>query len=409
MPTSDHYAEVQPIAGRPMDFEYILEAAKALAPSLKARGAEIDECRRLPEDVVQALREGGAFRMNMPKIWGGPELTSQQQIDVIEEYAKGNASVAWCVMIGSDSGLYSSWLEDAVAREMYTKLDTVQAGWVYPVGKAVRVEGGFEITGQWMFGSGCQHADWIGAGCWVFDSQEQADSGEPSLDWQVMIAPAGDFELLDTWYTTGLRGTGSTDYRATKLFIPEGRSFSFMGGPRRRGTLYAGQETFLRKMVGIPLGVAQAALDDAKAMLATKLEMPLMVPYREMPRVQTAIAQAEMTLGAARAYHEAAVGAMWNRLEAGEVPTPAERAASWLARVNVFQSARDVVRGLFDVVGASAVYTQKSAFDLYLRDLETMCQHVIGQRKGLELVGGLLLSEDGMAANPFLNPPVLAT
>ena len=88
--------------------------------------------------------------------------------------------------------------------------------------------------------------------------------------------------------------------------------------------------------------------------------------------------------------------------------TPAERAASWLARVNVFQSARDVVRGLFDVVGASAVYTQKSAFDLYLRDLETMCQHVIGQRKGLELVGGLLLSEDGIAANPFLNPPVLA-
>jgi alkylation response protein AidB-like acyl-CoA dehydrogenase len=388
-----------------LDFDEILARAKALRPSLVERAAEIDEARRLPADIVDSLKKAGAFRMNMPASWGGPELTSVQQIKVIEEYAHGDAAVAWCVMIGCDGGLYTSWLDDAVGREMYPRLDMVQAGWVYPVGKAVAVDGGYELSGRWMFGSGCQHADWLGAGCWVYQSQEDADAGVDAIDWKVLLSPADAYEIHDTWHTTGLRGTGSTDYSCERLFVPEDRSFSYLSPPKRHGTLYAGQDTFLRKMSGVPLGLARAALDDATAILEAKEDRVLKVPYRDMPRVQTAVAECEMLLGSARAYVFESVAAIWDRYDAGTVPTAAERAAGWLSRLNAFQSARTITRTLYDTIGGSAVYTRQTPFDRYLRDAETMCQHIVGQEKGLELVGEMLLRGDGVSSNPFLNAP----
>ena len=88
-----------------------------------------------------------------------------------------------------------------------------------------------------------------------------------------------------------------------------------------------------------------------------------------------------------------------------QVPTAAERAAGWLSRLNAFQSARTITRTLYDTIGGSAVYARQTPFDRYLRDAETMCQHIVGQEKGLELVGEMLLRGDGVSSNPFLNAP----
>ena len=81
----------------------------------------------------------------------------------------------------------------------------------------------------------------------------------------------------------------------------------------------------------------------------------------------------------------------WRKIEAGQDLTHSERADVWLSRLNAFQAARDVIRSLYDLVGGSAVYGEKSCLDRALRDVETMCQHIVGQRKGLESVGSLLL------------------
>ncbi|HSP96780.1 MAG TPA: acyl-CoA dehydrogenase family protein [Candidatus Dormibacteraeota bacterium] len=380
----------------PLGYEQILANATSLAPWLRAAAARIEEQRRLPDDVVDALKRAGVFRLCMPRIWGGPELTSMQQVEVIAELARGDASAAWCVMIGCDVGLYSAWLDPDVARAMYPRLDMVQAGWVYPIGRAERVAGGYRVSGDWMFGSGCQHSDWMAGGCWVHEN------GEQTAEWRLMLAPRDDWEILDTWYTTGLRGTGSTDYRCRDLFVPEERTFSFFEPPRRDGTLYRGHEALLRKMAGIPLGVGRAAIDDAIAILEDKLERPLNRPYREMPRVQAAVAEAEALWGAARAYLFRALEAQWAKLERGEPPTVRERADVWLSRTNVFQSARSIARSLYDVVGGGAVYAQRSPFDRYLRDTETMCQHVVGQPKGYEAVGALLLDPAGATFHPML-------
>lgn len=397
---SSQVIEESPEVKHDWDFPSLLAAARGLTEELSSRSAEIEANRRLPLDIVAKLKAAGAFSLTVPKAFGGPELTSLQQFEVVEAYAQGDTAVGWCVMIGCDAGLYSARLDEAVARELYPRQDIVQAGWVLPMGRAERVDGGYRVSGQWMFGSGCQHSDWLAGGCVVHqDGRPVLENGQPK--WRIMLQRREDYEILDTWYTTGLSGTGSTDYKCADLFVPEERSFSLLGPAKQEGLLYATPDALLRKMSAVPLGAARAALDRAEAMLQGKIERPSGVAYKDIPRVRTAIAEAEARWGSARSYVIDAVGSHWAALEAGRPFTVRERSDVWLSRTNAFQAARDVARLLFDSVGGSAIY--RGPFDRFLRDTETMCQHVVGQPKGFEWVGQLLLDpESGVGGYPLI-------
>src|SRR5262245_31558363 len=97
----------------------ILENARKLAPRLASRADEIAKLRRLPRDLVAALKAAGVFRMPMPAAWGGPEMSPRAQNEVIEVLATADASVGWCAMIGSDAGFYAAFLEESAARQLY--------------------------------------------------------------------------------------------------------------------------------------------------------------------------------------------------------------------------------------------------------------------------------------------------
>jgi indole-3-acetate monooxygenase len=397
---SSRVAEYQ--AGLPMTASEIFANARALSGYFREKSQEIDETRRLPAEVVERARAAGLFRIAMPKIWGGPEFSSIEQIEIIEELSRANSAVGWCVMIGCDSGIYSGYLEDGAARRLYPHLDMVTAGWVWPAGRADRVAGGYKVTGQWMFGSGITHADVVSAGCNVHENGEPVKEGGPTPRWRVMLAPASAFEIQDTWHTTGLRGTGSNHYRAADLFIPEENSFSFVEPAKRQGTLWARNNAILPKGAGVPLGVARGTIDQFREMIEGKIEFPSGRPYRNLARIQSAIAEAEMILGAARSYTFTSIERYWNRLERHEELTEQERAELWLSNLNACQSARQVIRLLFDSIGGSAIYTRNSGLDRALRDAETWCQHIIGQRRTLEMVGGFLLKSEDAKPSPLL-------
>ncbi len=389
-------SDIQAQAGKPLSSGEIWENAKGLRAFLQSHSDAIEDARRLTPEVVSAMKEAGLFRLIMPKIWGGPELTSMEQVEVIEEVSRGDASAGWCLMIGCDSGLYSGFMEDSAARTLYPRLDMVQAGWVHPVGQAHEVDGGYSVKkAQWAFCSGSTHTDNIAAGCIVHSG------GEPKLneaglpEWRIMVAPVDQWEIKDTWHTTGLRGTASNDYtiKGEELFVPREHSFTFRE-PHRDGPLWNAPDALLRKMSGIPLGTARAAIDFATDLLKDKVEMPSGLPYKSLPRVKTAIAEAEMKLGAARSYVFSSLENQWRKLERGEALTEKDRADVWLSRLNAFQSARDVVQQVYDTVGGSAVYAQKGPLDRAMRDTMTMCQHIAGQHKGAETVGSLLLGDD---------------
>ena len=94
----------------------IITAVRALAPEIQSRGDEIAALRRLPVDLVTKLKATGAFRMAMPKAWGGPEMTPREQCEVYEVLGAADASVAWCVKISSDSGDFAAQLDEDAAQ-----------------------------------------------------------------------------------------------------------------------------------------------------------------------------------------------------------------------------------------------------------------------------------------------------
>ena len=183
--------------------------------------SEFEKLRKLPQDIVDKLRLAGVFRMNMPRSWGGPELNPMDQIEIIETLSWGDASVGWCSFIWADSGIYSGYLEDAAARKLYPDLDMAQSGWVYPGGTAEQVDGGYELTGHWVFGSGSNHCDRLAAGFFVAkDGIPVVDAtGRPTL--KIALAKPEDFQLLDTTRISTAKGnSGRERFAEIQLGLP---------------------------------------------------------------------------------------------------------------------------------------------------------------------------------------------
>jgi alkylation response protein AidB-like acyl-CoA dehydrogenase len=326
-------------------------------------------------------------------------MSPREQSELVEILSTADPSVGWCVMIGSDSGFYGAFLEEPAARRLYPDLDAVTAGMLQPAGRAVREDGGYRVSGRWAFGSGCTHADVIVGGCVIFEGDAPVITERGLPEWRVMMAPAGAWQILDTWHTTGLAGSGSNDYTASDLFVPAEHSFSLFEPARRPEPLYAFNGMFFANMHGVALGLARRAIDCVRTLAFEKRVLPDLVLYKDLPRVRTALAQAEMLLGAARAYTYETLDAVWERLcGRGELDLEL-RLALGLSRVNAFRTAREVAQLMVDTAGTSAIYN-RSPLDRLLRDAITVTQHVVVQERMLEMLGGMRVGEDSKV--PFL-------
>ena len=381
-----------------LDGPAILANAKALEPLLREEADEAEHCRQLTPRIVEALRTAGVFRMPMPATWGGPEVDILSQIEIVEAVSRAYGSAGWCAMIGSDSGFYSASLDDRTGRELYPHLDAITAGWLYPVGRLKIVDSGFLLSGRWSFGSGCTHADVIIGGATVFDGGQIVLRADGKPEWRVALLPATQFEILDTWYTTGLAGSGSHDYTIDGAFVPIEHTFRF-GEVKRPGALYAWPGLFFANILGVPLGIARDALDAATATLADKLILPERKLARAEPRVRLAIARAHALIGSARSYIFDIIGQFWAILQAGDIPTLQERAALGGCYVHTFRACLEAVQLLYETVGSTAIY-RTCPLDRHLRDLITIGQHILAQTKLLEVVGGMWFGVE--PENPLL-------
>lgn len=373
----------------------LLEAVEALRPTIRAREAEISERRGLPADLVADLKATGVFGMAFPKSWGGPELDYVEQLRVIEALAHANGAVGWCAMIGCDGGYYSAWLDDDVAREVFPLLDTVVAGLAQPAGTAIQVDGGYRVSGRWKFGSGIGHADVVVGGAMVLDAQGAMLPGdlEGMPMWRTVVLPRDAVEVIDTWHSTGLEGSGSNDYAVKDVFVPAEHAFFILGPARRPGPLYS----FLNvasKLAVVPLGIARRAIEDAVELAGTKMAMPTMQRVRDEPRTHVAIGRAEALVGSARAFVYDTFGSAFEAQQAGGHPTMAQQARMKLAAHHAAQASRDAVTLLYDTMTTSSVY-QPNPLDQALRDVTTICQHIVVSSRVLETAGRVLVGLDG--------------
>jgi alkylation response protein AidB-like acyl-CoA dehydrogenase len=393
--------KVTPAAGQATaDDPSVLHAAIGLAERIRAASEEIERGRRIPPDIAAAMKDAGVFGMAMPRVWGGPEVDLLTQFRVIEALAMADGSVGWCAMIGCDGGYITAFLDQDVARTMYPDPLVATGAAATTIGQARRIPGGYRVSGRFPFVSGCHHCEWAWLGCLVIEdgAPRVDDNGVPET--RQCFVRLSQCEILDTWHTTGLRGTGSNDVVVRDEFVPEERTFSFQDPQliKRPGALYAFPFLFIAKGAAPALGIARRAIDALIASAAVKPARRYTVGERiEAPKVlrddvyvQEAVGRAETLLAAARAYHFDVMGGLWATLLDGRQPSDRQRALFTTAYPHIVGVCVDVVQLVCKAAGGAAVY-QKGPFDRCLRDVLTMNQHVVGTLRTYEMAGRLLL------------------
>jgi alkylation response protein AidB-like acyl-CoA dehydrogenase len=239
----------------------VLHAAIGLTQQIRAAGDDIERSRRIPPGIAVAMKNAGVFGMAMPCGWGGLELDPLTQFRVIEALAMAEGSVGWCAMIGCDGGYITAFLDQDVARAMYPDLLVATGAAATTTGQAVRVTGGYRVSGRFPFVSGCHHCEWLWLGCAVLGNGVARVDGNGVPETRQCFLRLSQCEILDTWHTTGLRGTGSNDVVVRDEFVEEDLTFSFQDPKlvKRPGPLYAFPFMFMAKGAAPALGIARHA------------------------------------------------------------------------------------------------------------------------------------------------------
>ena len=306
-----------------------------------------------------------------------------------EKVARGDASAGWCVSIAATSSLLAAYLPAEGAQEVFGDPRAVAAGVWAPRGKAVEVDGGVRVSGRWSFCSGISHSDWLFAGCVLDDGQ--AGAGAPAL--RVAALPTAELEILDTWHTSGLRGTGSHDAVADDLFVPDHHLLSLLdGAPRVDAALYRFPifGFFALSIAAAALGNARGAIDDLIELAGGKIAQGSSRVLAERAATQAAVAEAEAAMRAARALYYQAIEEAW---EAAQQPAPvglSPRLGLRLAATHAVRTAADVARSMYDLGGGTAIY-EDSPLQRRFRDAHAATAHFQVNPAIWELTGRVLL------------------
>jgi alkylation response protein AidB-like acyl-CoA dehydrogenase len=365
----------------------VLTRARQVAELARGMADQIDSARRLPPELVEALRDSGLLRAGAPVEAGALELPAGTALRCAEEVARGDASAGWCVSIGITSTLLVAYLPPQSRDELFGDGRGLAAGVWAPQGKATRVPGGVVVSGRWAFCSGITHADVLFAGCVLDD--------KPA----VVALPTEQLQILDTWHTLGLRGTGSHDTVAEEVFVPDERVLSIFDGPVIDRPLYRFPPFgfFAACITAAALGNARAAIDNFVDLAGTKKGVAASRTLAQRSTVQVAVATAESALEAARAGYYQAIESAWQAAEDGPSVPLAARTRLRLAATHGARVSADVVRSMYDLAGGSAIY-DGAPLQRRLRDAFTATAHFQVNEASRELPGRILLGQASEAA-----------
>lgn len=358
----------------------LLAAVERLRPVIEAHGPLAEAERRLPDEVYTAMFEAGLFDMHAPRVYGGLELHPVEAMRVWEAVARIDSAAAWNLVMNQAVFGFAARLPGDGAGELFGEGPTTVAGAFFPPVAATPVEGGWRITGRVPFASGCHNARWFLMAAVEMDGdQPKVDpaTGQP-VPFGVFL-PREDAEILDTWHTVGMRGTGSADVSATNAFVPDRRVFPVgpltTPAPGFEGPLY--RMVPLTAVLGeavVSVGVAAAAVDDVIHLVKTKTPAYNTVPLREQQLAQHTVGRAKARVEAARdTLHRAAEDA-YDDAATGSVLSWDSKIRLQLAVSFAAEACAEAVRLVNEVAGSSAIRLEHR-FERYFRDAHVLTQH----------------------------------
>jgi alkylation response protein AidB-like acyl-CoA dehydrogenase len=380
-----------------------LEAARKLAPLVRQNAYQIDRDRELPKPVFNALADAGIYLMCVPRACGGPEIDFPTYLQVIEALGQADASTAWTVGQGANWSTYSARMPRAAVREIW--IDTprsVVSNTPAPTAKAVVVPGGFRVTGRQPFSTGIKHAAWVAAHAQIIENGAVRQRlGRPEARY--CLVPAAEVEVLDTWHTKGMRGTGTHSFEVRDAFVPEERTVLTHEPP----LVSPGARYKIPITLGFGAGDGMAALGLARNCINTffdvagaKAPRNLTGLLRDQSISQVAVGQAEAALRSGRAFLMQAAHDIWGEATSSDEPTTSLDARTQLriAATHAIRLAAGIVDSLYTACGATVVFEGPAHDDDPARraghllhrlfhDMHVITQHSQGRLAHYELVG----------------------
>jgi indole-3-acetate monooxygenase len=369
-----------------------VSSARALQTTIRGLRHETEENRCLPSSIVDGLIKAGLCRLTVPNSLGGREAEPLVGLEVYEELASAEASVAWIAWNNALPGLLSRHLSDAVRTELFADSRWLFAGSTRPSGRAVAQQGGFRVSGRWALVSGCELADWISLMCFITDGGEPRMLAAGVPEMRMAYVPKGSYEIVDTWHAGGLRGTGSHDIVVDGVFVPGERTFSLEDPDYIDRPLY--RMPFAATMgvwcAAICLGIAQAATDALLELGSSKIPVDPGPGLRDRPAAQAMVASSAAALDAARLLLRHTLADLWSACSRGTPVTDVQRARVWGSIVYAARTAKTVVTSMYEAAGASALYID-CPIERAHRDIHAVMQHIVLQPMWLEEAGRVRL------------------
>lgn len=372
-----------------------VEAAQKLAPEVARRANEIEAGRRLPADLARKFAASGLFRMVLPREVGGQGSTPAELAQAVEILAQSDASAAWCLMIGSTVAAMANLMPAAQTREVFGEPEVIAAGVFAPMGKAVDDGDHWIVSGRWQWGSGSQNAHWIAGGAMLMGPDGPLKDAEGQPLHRMMLFPADQVELIDTWRTAGLCGTGSLDFQVKDLRVPKARSAALQSDKPTVQTPLGRFPVMGMLALGIAavaLGNARGALMTAGQMAQTKKQQGSQRTLAERNVTQNDFARSVASLSAARAHYYECIGLLWAGMQNGGEPTVELRNRLRLACAHASHVSADVTKVAYDMLGGSAVYLDND-LQRRFRDAHVITHHVMVAAPIFELTGRVLLGQ----------------
>jgi 3-hydroxy-9,10-secoandrosta-1,3,5(10)-triene-9,17-dione monooxygenase len=356
--------------------------AATLAPRLRESASRSEQLRCLSQDTERELHESGLFRIVQPKRLGGSELDYVALIDCADAMGQGDASVAWTFAnLASHHwmlAMFDKRAQDAVWGKNPDTL--IASSFIFPAGRARKVDGGYVLRGRWPLSSGVNCSEWNMLAS-VVSSEDDADG----IEYRIFLLPKSDYRIKDTWDATGLRGTGSNDVEVEDAFVAPEMTVGVhevAGGPTPGSAVNPNAlymlpvfSLFPYVLSGVALGNAQACLDDYVDLARHRASTYNRTKLGDLQTTQIKIAEAASKIDAARRIMRSACIEALVDARRGHIPDML--AKTKLRRDGAFSVnlCTEAVSLLFAASGARGLY-MSGALQRQFRDAHAINSHI---------------------------------
>jgi 3-hydroxy-9,10-secoandrosta-1,3,5(10)-triene-9,17-dione monooxygenase len=359
----------------------MIARAKALIPHLRDRAARTEELRRLPPETERDLHDTGLFRIVQPKRVGGSEFDYVALVDCADALGQADASVAWNFANLSSHhwmlGMFDRRAQDLVWKNADT---LIASSFIFPAGRARKVDGGYVLRGSWPFSSGVDSSEWNMLAS-VVSSDDEADG----IEYRIFLLNKSDYKIKDTWNATGLRGTGSNDVEVIDAFVAEPMTLAVSdlaggptpGSPVNPNALYELPvfSLFPYVLSGVALGNAQACLDDYVEVARHRASTYNRAKLADLQSTQIKIAEASAKIDAARLIMRSTCIRAMADARLGHVPDTAAKTRLRRDGAYSVNLCTEAVSLLFSASGARGLFTI-GALQRQFRDAHAINSHL---------------------------------